>query len=160
MSIKVAQKCKILTPLQKSPKNVGKIIVPQALKSCPKCNKSPNLVTLSGTDRTKMKHNRGRDQSVTRFGKISLLWSNCECFLEFFKVSLEFGKLLNLPNLLMGKLSLLQKAKYRTNKIWSHRGQSQQCKQVKTMSLPIVVSYARAWSSLVEGGEGSYLPKW
>ena len=40
------EKCKILTPLQKLPKNVGdlgKIIVAKAFK---KCKKSPNLVTL------------------------------------------------------------------------------------------------------------------
>ena len=38
-----------LTPLQKMPKNVGdfgKLLLPKALKSCPKSNKSPNLVTL------------------------------------------------------------------------------------------------------------------
>ena len=38
-----------MMPLQKLPKNVwdfGKLIVAKALKSCPKCNKSPNLVTL------------------------------------------------------------------------------------------------------------------
>ena len=43
------EKLKILTPLQKLPKNVGdlgKLIVTKALKSCPKSNKSPNLVTL------------------------------------------------------------------------------------------------------------------
>ena len=41
------EKLKILTYLQKLPKNVedlGKLIV--ALKSCPKSYKSPNLVTL------------------------------------------------------------------------------------------------------------------
>ena len=41
------RKLKILTPLQKLPKNVGdlcKFFV--ALKSFPKLNKSPNLVTL------------------------------------------------------------------------------------------------------------------
>ena len=40
----------MLTPLQKLPKNVGdlgKLIVGlKALKSCPKSNNSPNLVTL------------------------------------------------------------------------------------------------------------------
>ena len=38
---------KLMTHLQKLPKNVGnlgEIIVPKALKSCPKCNKSLNLV--------------------------------------------------------------------------------------------------------------------
>ena len=43
------EKCYIWTPLQKLPKNVanlGKLIVAKALKSCPKYNKSPNLVTL------------------------------------------------------------------------------------------------------------------
>ena len=42
---------KILTPLQKFPKNVGdlgKFIVGKGFKSCPKSNKSPNLVTLLG----------------------------------------------------------------------------------------------------------------
>ena len=38
----------ILTPLQKLPK-IGAIeLLPKALKSCPKSNKSPNLVTLIG----------------------------------------------------------------------------------------------------------------
>ena len=44
---------KILTHLQKLPKNVGyldQLIVEIALKSCPKCNKSLNLVTLIGTE--------------------------------------------------------------------------------------------------------------
>ena len=39
----------ILTSLQKLPSNVGnlgKIIVAPALNGCPKCKKSPNLVTL------------------------------------------------------------------------------------------------------------------
>ena len=43
------QKRKILTPLQKLPKNVedlGKIIVAKALKSSPKSYKSANLLTL------------------------------------------------------------------------------------------------------------------
>ena len=38
-----------MTPLQKLTENVGnlgKIILAKALKNCPKCNKSPNLVTL------------------------------------------------------------------------------------------------------------------
>ena len=38
-----------LTPLQKLPKNggdLGKIIVAKGLKTCPKSNKSPYLVTL------------------------------------------------------------------------------------------------------------------
>ena len=42
---------RFLTPLRNLPKNVGdlgKSIV--ALKSCPKYNKSPDLVTLMGTD--------------------------------------------------------------------------------------------------------------
>ena len=43
------EKLKILTPLQKLPKNVGdlgQLIVAKDFKSCPKSNKSPNLVTL------------------------------------------------------------------------------------------------------------------
>ena len=43
------EKWEILKPLQKLPKTVvelGKLIMPKALKSCPKSNKSPNLVTL------------------------------------------------------------------------------------------------------------------
>ena len=43
------EKLKILTPLQTLPKNVGdlgKLLLPKALKSCPKYNKLPNLVTL------------------------------------------------------------------------------------------------------------------
>ena len=47
------EKLKNLTPLQKLPKNVGdlgKLIVGlKALQSCPKSNKSPNLVTLYTT---------------------------------------------------------------------------------------------------------------
>ena len=47
------EKLKILIPLQKMPKNVGdlgRLIVAQALKSCPKSKKSPNLVTLFMND--------------------------------------------------------------------------------------------------------------
>ena len=39
-----------MTPLQKLLKNVGalaKLILPRALKTCPKSNKSPNPVTLT-----------------------------------------------------------------------------------------------------------------
>ena len=45
------EKWLILTPLQILPKNVGdlgKLSVAKGFKSCPKSNKSPNLVTLSG----------------------------------------------------------------------------------------------------------------
>ena len=44
------EKLKILTPLKKLPKNVGdlgNLIVAKCFKNCPKCKKSPNLVTLS-----------------------------------------------------------------------------------------------------------------
>ena len=47
------EKWKILTPLQKLPKNVGdlgKIIVAKGFKSWPKSDKSPNLVTLISRD--------------------------------------------------------------------------------------------------------------
>ena len=43
------EKLKILTPLQKLPKNVGdlgKLIVAKCFETCPKSNKLPNLVTL------------------------------------------------------------------------------------------------------------------
>ena len=43
------QKLKTFTPLQKLPKNVrdlDKLIVAKGFKSCPKPNKSPNLITL------------------------------------------------------------------------------------------------------------------
>ena len=43
------EKWKILTPLQKLPKNVGDLgtlIVAKGFKSCPKSSKSPNMVTL------------------------------------------------------------------------------------------------------------------
>ena len=43
------EKLKVLTPLQKLPKNVGdsgKLIVAKGFKTCPKFNESPNLVTL------------------------------------------------------------------------------------------------------------------
>ena len=42
----ISQKMIELTPLQKLSKNLGKFLLPKALKSCPKSNKSPNLVTL------------------------------------------------------------------------------------------------------------------
>ena len=51
----ILEKLKILTPLQKLPRNVGdlgKLIV--ALKSCTKSNKSPNLVTLARGHRPKI----------------------------------------------------------------------------------------------------------
>ena len=43
------EKIKILTPLQKLPKNVGilsKLIVAKGFEKLPKVNKSPDLVTL------------------------------------------------------------------------------------------------------------------
>ena len=43
------EKSMILAPLLKLPKNVGdlgKFIVAKSFKSCPKCKKSPTLVTL------------------------------------------------------------------------------------------------------------------
>ena len=43
------EKLKIMTLLQKLPKNagyLGKLIVAKGFKSCPMSNKSPNLVTL------------------------------------------------------------------------------------------------------------------
>ena len=47
-----SEQLKILTPLQKLPKNMGDlgklIVATHGLKSCPKSNKSPNLVTLIG----------------------------------------------------------------------------------------------------------------
>ena len=52
------EKFKILTPLQKLPKNVedsGKLIVAKGLKKLPKVKKSPNLVTLNvGTRKLKV----------------------------------------------------------------------------------------------------------
>ena len=45
------EKSQILTPLQNLSKNVGdlgKLLLPKALKSCPKSNKSPDLLTLVG----------------------------------------------------------------------------------------------------------------
>ena len=47
------EKLKILTPLQKLPKNVedlGKLIVAQGFENLPKSNKLPNLVILVGSD--------------------------------------------------------------------------------------------------------------
>ena len=47
------EKFKILTPLQKLPKNVenlGKLIVAKGFKKLPKFNISPNLVTLIECD--------------------------------------------------------------------------------------------------------------
>ena len=41
------EKWMIFTTLQKLPKNVGDLGKSKALESCPKSNKSPNLVTLS-----------------------------------------------------------------------------------------------------------------
>ena len=48
------EQLKILTTLQKLPKNVGdlgKSTVVKGLKSCPKSNKLPNLVTLKVNDK-------------------------------------------------------------------------------------------------------------
>ena len=42
-------KWKSLTTLQKLPNNVGKIIVATGFEKLPKCNKSPNLVTLTAS---------------------------------------------------------------------------------------------------------------
>ena len=50
----------IVTPLQKLPNNVGNLgkkLLPQALNGCPKCKKSPNLVTLLGTNTAKLSFN-------------------------------------------------------------------------------------------------------
>ena len=47
------EKLKILTPLQKLPKNVedlGKLIVAKGFENLPKSNKLPNLVILVGSD--------------------------------------------------------------------------------------------------------------
>ena len=48
------EKLKILTAFQKLPKIVGDIgqiwLLPNALKNCPKSNKSPNMVTLVYND--------------------------------------------------------------------------------------------------------------
>ena len=80
------EKWKFLKHLQKLYKNVGdlgKIIV--ALKSCPKCNKSPNLVTLVSTLQVQIpllssvfivldKRKRGRDgQAVRKLMKGSVM---------------------------------------------------------------------------------------
>ena len=56
------EKLKILTALQKLPKNVGVLgnkLLPKALKSYPKSNKLPDLVTLDGSNLTTKV---GRDQ--------------------------------------------------------------------------------------------------
>ena len=47
------EKSYILTSLQKLPNNVrdlGKLIAAKGFKTCPKCKKSPNLVTLGQQD--------------------------------------------------------------------------------------------------------------
>ena len=47
------EKLKILTPLQKLPKNVGdlgKLIAAKGFEKLPKVQKSPNLVTLAAMD--------------------------------------------------------------------------------------------------------------
>ena len=47
------EKWMILTRLQKLTKivgDLGKLLLPNALNGCPKCKKSPNLVTLSVTN--------------------------------------------------------------------------------------------------------------
>ena len=58
------QKLKILTPLQKFPKNtrdLGKLIAPKGFEKLPKVKKSPNLVTLG-------------PQTLTRSGTF-VLWN-------------------------------------------------------------------------------------
>ena len=46
-----SEKLKILTPIQKLPKNVGDLGKLIVLKSCQKSNKLANLVTLDGMDK-------------------------------------------------------------------------------------------------------------
>ena len=53
----ISQKMIELTPLQKLSKNLGKFLLPKALKSCPKSNKSPNLVTLIVGQLTNLRQN-------------------------------------------------------------------------------------------------------
>ena len=67
-----------MTPLQKLPKNVGdlgKLIVAKVIKSCPKSNNLPNLVTLKGSIE---KERRKRLKSASSANKRSLkrLWES------------------------------------------------------------------------------------
>ena len=56
------EKLKILTPLQKLPKNVGDL-GKFTLKSYPKSNKSPNLVTLHVTNQVTTKSQQSVSQT-------------------------------------------------------------------------------------------------
>ena len=66
------EKLKILTPLQKLPLNVGDLSKTQAWKSCPKSNKSPNLVTLISLSVHKVRVN-----FLTLLSHRSLQTENC-----------------------------------------------------------------------------------
>ena len=71
------EKWKILTPLQKLPKNsgdLGKIIVATGFEKFPKCNKSPNLVTLlERQKKTKSMQNKVCKDKKEKIRKVMLL---------------------------------------------------------------------------------------
>ena len=63
------RKMKDFDTFNKSPKNVAiraKYLLPQAKKNCPKCNKSPNMVTLDLLLFTLMQVNREKGIVTTR----------------------------------------------------------------------------------------------
>ena len=87
------QKLKVLTPLHKLPKNVwdsGKLNCCQALKSCPKSNKSPTLVTLLLWVQQLFLNVWTGESKFCNHGKI------LKVFLHFWIVCLVFGKILTL----------------------------------------------------------------
>ena len=75
------EKLLFLTHLQNLPKNVGdfdKIILPKALKSCPKSNKLPNLVTLTTELFSGRRWGTGSAQQSNNYGIMS-----CMCCIIF-----------------------------------------------------------------------------
>ena len=80
------EKWMIFTTLQKLPKNVGDLGKSKALESCPKSNKSPNLVTLL---------------NAYVLEKNVFKWANPGLFLFYFclfKQTLQFLQQINVKN--------------------------------------------------------------
>ena len=69
------EKSMILAPLLKLPKNVGdlgKFIVAKSFKSCPKCKKSPTLVTLVADRKGKLKRFERRTKDPRKRSKLKV----------------------------------------------------------------------------------------
>ena len=79
------EKFKILTPLQKLPKNVGdlgKLIVTKCFKNFQKSNKSPNLVTLSAEQLDLGRSKIGREKVRENFLFIGPTFRSAQKFIS------------------------------------------------------------------------------